>query len=62
MHYTRELLDELVAEGWAQCVVDEGTGYSYYMAASGPSFVQSQMMNEAIASCELDRDGTYTIG
>jgi len=61
MHYTQYLLDELVSEGFAVCVVDEETGYSYYMAGKG-YLIENFMYQEAIASVELDRDGTFSIG
>ena len=57
------MLDELVSEGLAFCVVDEETGRYYYMAPT--SFVGLMITGEAIASVLLDRDdevGTYSIG
>lgn len=65
MHYIKTMLDELVKEGLVVCVYDVETGYSYY-SAIGVSrmhgLVHSFILDEAIASCELDRGETYSIG
>lgn len=61
MHYIQVMLNELVSEGWVSCYIDEDTGHTYYYASRQTGVVRMLMISEAVASCELDRDGTYSI-